>query len=438
MAGNFLKNFALEFDATFFYSYFLQIILVSYMYMSVGNGRYWKVLFYGSILGFFGAIMEHAFLAYQNLLPEEDKNTSNLSFLLLLAEIGWITTEFSVPVLNLIKLNSLSHKKLVKIINVTTIILFGGFTFFRIQIGYHRFTEHMVNCKRCDEYHSEAFGVMAITDTILSVMIFLRINKSSRQYKIKKNNENISILATFKKSSVFSLLIVDVISIFLSLTYIWESTKDYAKPFHALKSNFLLILAVDAFIFKFKANTSGGSTYRSYNNDMQSMQSNSNIGLQTMSNGGSNYNISKVGQKSVNGSNLKVVSSNPNLSNLSAVKNSNTNLSNYNAAMYSSQPSIPSVPSIPSIPYNKQFGLFNKNEFLKNKETQINIETPKPAATTNNDKYSPSPLVYGGNIVHDYSDSSINSNSSFHNVKPSMLKASRSHHNMNINNIYNY
>ncbi|ORX81616.1 hypothetical protein BCR32DRAFT_327254 [Anaeromyces robustus] len=431
MTGNFLKNFALEFDATFFYSYFLQIILVSYMYMSVGNGRYWKVLLYGSILGFFGAVMEHSFLAYQSLLPEEEKYTSNLSFLLLLAEIGWIATEFSVPVLNLIKLNSLSHKKLVKIINVSTIILFGSFTFFRIQIGYHRFTEHKVGCKKCDTYHSEAFGVMAITDSILSVMIFLRINKSSRQYKIKKNNENISILTTFKKSSVFSLLIVDVISIFLSLTYVWDATKDYAKPFHALKSNFLLILAVDAFIFKFKANTSGGSTYRSYNDNMQS---NSNIGLQTISNGGatSNYNISKVGQKSVNGCNLKVATSNPNISSYKSSNTSISNLNNYNTTLYSSQPIIPNV-------YNKQFGMFNKNEFIKNKETQISIETPKPAATSNNDKYS-SPLVYGNNnsnMVHDFSDSSINSNNSYHNVKPSMLKGSRSH-NMNINNIYNY
>jgi len=371
-----LNAFALEFDQTFFYSYFLQIILVSYMYSAVGHGKYWKVLFYGSILGFFGALMEHIFQAYQSTLPEEEKYTTNVSILLFLAEIGWISTEFSVPILNLIKLNSLAHVTLVKILNVLTALLFCGFTFFRLEIGYYRFTEHRVGCTNCNAFHSQAFGVMAVTDIILSIMIFYRINKSSREYKIKKNNENISILATFRKSSVFSLLIVDVISVFLSLTYIFNSTKDYAKPFHALKSNFLLILAVDGFIFKFKANT-GATSYRSYDTHSQQSNVQSINGAASMNGACSTYY--KQTKSMANGNVSMIKSTN------GQVSNSNGNLANYNLA--SSQPLTMN---------NKNFGLFN------NKDTEINIETPKAS-------YMP-PKYNGGsnsNLAYDPSGSNF-------------------------------
>ncbi|OUM57520.1 hypothetical protein PIROE2DRAFT_17470 [Piromyces sp. E2] len=376
-----LNAFALEFDQTFFYSYFLQIILVSYMYSAVGHGKYWKVLFYGSVLGFFGALMEHIFQAYQSTLPEEEKYNTNVSILLFLAEIGWISTEFSVPVLNLIKLNSLSHVTLVKILNVLTALLFCGFTFFRLEIGYFRFTEHRVGCTDCNAFHSQAFGVMAITDIILSVMIFYRINKSSREYKIKKNNENISILATFRKSSVFSLLIVDVISVFLSLTYIFKSTKDYAKPFHALKSNFLLILAVDGFIFKFKANN-GGTSYRSYDNGQSQGNAHSTNGATSMNGACSTYY--KQGKSMMNG-NISMIKS------MNGRTNSSGNLPFYNLA--SSQPL--------AISNAKTFGLFNKNDIIRNNnDTEINIETPKPS-------YMP-PKMYSNNSNNSINDTNSN------------------------------
>jgi len=369
-----LNAFALEFDQTFFYSYFLQIILVSYMYSAVGHGKYWKVLFYGSILGFFGALMEHIFQAYQSTLPEEEKYTTNVSILLFLAEIGWISTEFAVPILNLIKLNSLAHVTLVKILNVLTALLFCGFTFFRLEIGYYRYTEHRVGCTNCNAFHSQAFGVMAITDIILSIMIFYRINKSSREYKIKKNNENISILATFRKSSVFSLLIVDVISVFLSLTYIFNSTKDYAKPFHALKSNFLLILAVDGFIFKFKANT-GATSYRSY--EAQSQSNTQSINGAASMNGACSTYYKQT--KSMNNGNISMIKS----SNLPK-KGSNNNIA-FNLA--SSQPIAIN---------NKNFGMLsNKNDmFRNNNDTEINIETPKPS-------YMPPKMGSNSNLVHE-------------------------------------
>jgi len=394
--SNVLRNFSLEFNQTFFYSYFLQIILVVYMYNSIGNGRYWKVLLYGSIFGFGGALLEHTFIAWQNALPETDKEKTSLSILLLVAEIGWIATEFSVPILNLIKLNSLSNVTVVKAVNVVTAVLFCGFSFFRFQIGYNRFTEHTVDCQKCTALHSQAFGVMAVTDIILSIMIFFRINKSSKEYKIKKNNENISILTTFKKSSVFSLLIVDVISVFLSLTYIKTATQDYAKPFHALKSNFLLILAVDAFIFKFRAHTSGGSTYKSYNemhtnSVVQSVQS-----VNNMNNGISNYKQ----QKSMLNS---AIGKYPSTSSIANAAQPNISINGFNL---SSQPII-------SHNYKKSFGLF-KNELLT-KDTEIEIESPRPAATpttpSNVTKFTNNTFMYDGsdeNINFKYSSTSIN------------------------------
>jgi len=366
--NNVILNFALEFNQTFFYSYFIQIIIITYLYNTIGSGRYWKVLLYGSILGFFGALMEHSFIAWQNTLSEDEKGKSYSSLLLLVAEIGWISTEFAVPILNLIKLNSLSHIKVVKTVNTVTWILFGIFGFFRVEIGYNRFLERTVSCEKCTTLHSKAFGVMAVTDIILSAMIFVRINKSSREYRIKKNNENISILTTFKKSSVFSLLIVDVISVFLSLTYISPSTQAYAQPFHALKSNFLLVLAVDAFVFKFKAHTSGGSTYKSYNNENPS---NTN-----MCQSSSNLNTIVSPNKSVFNSNL---GNNP--SNISIVVHSNSNFN-----LSSSQPIITNN-------YNKTFGLF-KNELLNNRdEDEFGVETPKPAANSSSYKLSNSPFL---------------------------------------------
>jgi len=391
--NNVFRSFALEFNQTFFYSYFLQIILISYMYNSIGNGRYWRVLFYGSLLGFFGALMEHTFIAWQDNLPENEKDKTSLSILLLIAEVGWIATEFAVPVLNLIKLNSLSNVAVVKGVTVITALLFCGFSFFRFQIGYSRYGEHKVDCQNCSELHSKAFGVMAITDVILSIMIFFRINKSSREYKIKKNNENISILTTFKKSSVFSLLIVDVISIFLSLTYISPSTSEYAKPFHALKSNFLLILAIDAFIFKFRAHTSGGSTYKSYNdmhssNIAQSVQSVNNI-----------TTTSYKPQKSMLNSTMGKVPSSTTLI------NTHQNINNFNLS--SSQPIINNN-------YNKTFGLF-KNELLS-KDTEINIESPKPTASSAiNTKYNTSPFMYNPSMNDRYSSDGNISNINFSN-----------------------
>ncbi|KAG4100561.1 hypothetical protein H8356DRAFT_1659889 [Neocallimastix lanati (nom. inval.)] len=400
--SNVFRNFALEFNQTFFYSYFLQIILVVYMYNSIGNGRYWKVLLYGSIFGFGGALLEHIFIAWQNALPETDKEKTSLSILLLIAEVGWIATEFAVPILNLIKLNSLSNVTVVKAVNVVTAVLFCGFAFFRFQIGYNRFTEHTVDCQKCTALHSQAFGVMAITDIILSIMIFFRINKSSKEYKIKKNNENISILTTFKKSSVFSLLIVDVISVFLSLTYIKTATQDYAKPFHALKSNFLLILAVDAFIFKFRAHTSGGSTYKSYND----MHTNSVAQSVNASNMMSNYKQ----QKSMLNS---AIGKFPSTTSIPGSAQPNISINGFNL---SSQPITHN--------YKKSFGLF-KNELL-NDDTEIDIESPRPAATPSNiTKFTSNTYMYDGSDENNnlqFSSTSINNMG----LKPSRSQSSNS------------
>jgi len=411
----FFRIFSLEFNQTFFYSYFVQIILITYMYYSIGNGRYWKVLFYGSILGFFGALLEHIFIAWQVNLPESEKEKNPLSILLLIAEIGWIATEFSVPILNLIKLNSLSNVKVVKTVNIITAVLFCGFSFFRFQIGYNRFSEHTVDCQKCSYLHAQAFGVMAITDIILSIMIFVRINQSSKEYKMKKNKENVSILTTFRKSSVFSLLIIDVISVFLSLTYINQITNDYAKPFHALKSNFLLILGIDAFIFKFRAHNSNGSTYKSYND----MHSTTNV-AQSINQSVNNVSTSYKPQLSVLNSAVgvgKIPSSS------AIISSSSQNMSNFNI---SSQPIINNN-------YNKSFGLF-KNELI-GKETEIDIESSKQLSSSNvNSKYSTSPFMYNASMNDKYSNDDLNynySNSSFNS--PSHNNRSQ---NGNFNKIY--
>jgi len=424
-----INYFALEFEQSFCYAFFLQIILVTYMYVSVGHGKYWKVLFYGSVLGFFGAVMEHVFQAYQNTLPYDKKYESKASIFLFVAEIGWITSEFAVPVLNLIKLNSLAHIKIIKYLNILTSALFCAFTFFRIEIGYSRYKEGRVDCKNCNTYHSFAFGVMAITDTILSIILYIRINKTSHSYKSKQGNDNISLLSTFKKSSVFTLLIIDVISVFLSLTYIFSITKDYAKPLHALKNNFLLILAVDAFIFKFNANYGSTSYFKSYG-----------------SQGSGNHSTVKFTAKPKVINSTFQISNKPSYSSISKPTNTmspscsfasmpkpaHSPVSNINMSTFSYSYQNNSMPNIlrnsmtgnssilqnykppPINLNNKQFSLYNTSDTQLNVDTEDSIEPQRSVNSFGNEQnlYSSK----GSSLVHTNTNSTHTNTNTNNNI----------------------
>ncbi|ORX43642.1 hypothetical protein BCR36DRAFT_303390, partial [Piromyces finnis] len=261
-AIEFILNFANEFSDSYLYAYIIQIMLIGYMHKCAGSGRYWKIIFTGSIFGMFGATIEHLGTAWIKTI---DKNQSKAYCCYLLAEIGWIITEFSIPYLNLIKLKVLTQSKIVKTVNWVIGFLFILFGLCRFYIGYLRLINKTLYNIKIYHLHGIAFGIIAIADGLLSILIFIELNKSAKRIK-EKYGETFNLLNSFKKSSLFILFVVDLMSVILAIlsiiidvTIFGRSVNKLIKPFHALKSNFLLILAVDSFIFKMRASIDGST-----------------------------------------------------------------------------------------------------------------------------------------------------------------------------------
>jgi len=264
-----ILNFTDEFSDSFLYAYILQIVLIIYMYSCVGSGRYWNIMLFGSIFGMFAAVTEHVGTAWIDTLKDEIAGSKGL-YCYFIAEIGWIATEFSIPYLNLIKLNTLSQDNIIKGINHIIAILFSFFAAFRLYIGYLRVTHKTLYDDAIYSAHGLAFGVTAIADGLLSLLIFHHINKNVEKAR-EKDGESFNLLSAFKKSSLFILFVVDLMSVILAVLSIFtgipplrSSLSKLIKPFHAFKSNFILILAIDAFIFKMRASVEGGHVVSHY------------------------------------------------------------------------------------------------------------------------------------------------------------------------------
>jgi len=264
---DFIFNFTNEFSDSFLYAYILQIILISYMYSCVGTGRYWKIMLGGSLFGMYAAITEHIGTAWLKTIEESEgsiKGSKGL-YCYMFAELGWIATEFSIPYLNLIKLNTLSQSKIIKSINHTIVLLFFFFAGFRLYIGYLRLTHEVLYDEAIYSAHGVTFGIVAVTNGLLSIFIFIHLNKSTEISKEEdRDGETFTVLKLFKKSSLFILFVVDLVSFILATLSVFSgisSLRDpfskLIKPFHALKSNFILVLAIDAFIFKMRTSIEG-------------------------------------------------------------------------------------------------------------------------------------------------------------------------------------
>jgi len=287
---------------SFFFMSLIQCGLVSLMYWNVGRGRYWKILFYGSIAGLFGSILESGTLAYICRKSVKDK-AYNKIYTLFIAEFFWITNEYSIPFLNLIKMKAFAKGKASRIVNYIVLLLFPLFAFCRFWIGYVRSRDGIIKNPDIDNSHGIAFGIMAIADLICTVSIIYFVRKHNRQEYLKTTN----ITHYIEKSSYSILLCVDVVSIILAiLCFLPNYTSipvSISIPLHCFKCSFLLVLATDALLFKYEANASSAensSTYRynpsdSYNfsksrtnysmdNSNQSYKG-LNIGLQSESSG---------------------------------------------------------------------------------------------------------------------------------------------------------
>eukprot|EP00833_Pecoramyces_ruminatium_P004005 jgi/Orpsp1_1/1178037/evm.model.c7180000063810.1 len=286
---NFLDGFFGKFQDSFFYTYVLQFIIVVLMYANVGKGRYWKVLFYAATAGLLGSFLENGTVAYVCLKSNEDIIFSYVpSFLA--CELFWITSEYAIPYLNLIKMDAFSKENSTNYIKYLIIFLSIPFIFFRILIGYERMMRGYLQSPLIHTYHGYAFSIMALADLLCTFSILYYVRS-------KKNVSKSTTINDYIKHSSYTILIaVDIVSTFLSVLNILTSVGpltdkipgNIIKPLHCLKCSFVLILAADALIFKYGANTSmiqesknskayggGADSFNNYSNN----RSNNNINV---------------------------------------------------------------------------------------------------------------------------------------------------------------
>jgi len=253
--STFFEGFNSEIKDTFFFAFVIQFLLISMMYMHVGHGKYWKILFYSSIAGLCGAITEHATVAFICQKSQLENHTKAVP--LLFNEIFWILSEYSIPLLNLIKMKSLMTLRAVNYSKYSVQFLFIPFVAARVLIGWDRMMNGYLNSDIGRTFHGVAFGIMAIADIICTscIIYFIHCKMNTRVGNYKGG-----VLNYLRESSYTVLILVDIVSITLSILYIistiFPGNPNYESSinlFHCLKSNFLLILATDALIFRYES-----------------------------------------------------------------------------------------------------------------------------------------------------------------------------------------
>lgn len=258
---SFIEGFFSQFHDSLFYALVIQFFMVALMYNSMGKGIYWKVLFYASFAGLLGTLCENGTMAYICRKSEKEKvdnhtEESSMHFVLLLVdEVFWILSEYAIPYLNLIKMKAFARGKTALVVKYSIYLLLVPFVIVRFLIGYTRMTKGYLNNSDIRQYHGYAFGVMAIADLLCTFAILYFVRKNN----ILANAES-SINHYVKHSSYTILVCVDVVSCILSFLNIFANYLPENKvlnsiiiPFHCLKSSFVLILAIDALLFKYGA-----------------------------------------------------------------------------------------------------------------------------------------------------------------------------------------
>jgi len=261
---NLFQGFNTQIKDTFFFSFIIQFILVSLMYIHVGNGKYWKVLFFAATAGLIAAAIENATIAF--ICQEDQTKNHGGVFTFFVEEFFWIVCEYSVPYLNLIKMEAISNGKYVKFVKFIILLLAIPFGAARLYNGYDRMVNGVLDTKITKICHGIAFGVMAVADIICTISIIYLVKK-----KIKKGTFRNKSMSSYIKNSTYTVLIsVDMVSLCLSILYIVSSlifqnkSKDLDSStsiFHCLKSVIILILATDAIIFKYGATNNTFALY---------------------------------------------------------------------------------------------------------------------------------------------------------------------------------
>ncbi|ORX46448.1 hypothetical protein BCR36DRAFT_245144, partial [Piromyces finnis] len=249
---------------TFLFVNILQFALVTLMYWNIGKGKYWKILFYGSVAGCIASILESGTVAFICRESTKGKTYSNV-FTFFVAEFFWICNEYSIPLLNLVKMKAFTNGKASKIVNHTVLTIFPLFAICRFWIGYVRSKFSVIKMDDIDNTHGVTFALMAIADLVCTISIIYYVRKHNKQELIKTSN----ITHYIERSSYAILVCVDAVSIILAVlcfipTYFSSVPKSIPLPLHCIKCAFLLILATDALLFKYEANTSSVQSSESY------------------------------------------------------------------------------------------------------------------------------------------------------------------------------
>lgn len=272
---NFLNAFLGYFENVTFTINTFQFFLVTLMYINVGKGKYWKILYYAALSGLIGGLVENGTVAY--VCTQNEENVKRFYMVpFLLNEVFWIFKEYSVPFLNLIKLRAfINGRKSAKFIEYIIYFLFVLFVACRFYIGYVRMTSGLLKTTESRLGHTAAFVVMALADIICTVSILFFVRKHNHQNITYNNNIDHYI----KRSSYMTLIFVDLIGIILAFfnftTAIFKTNfpESYINPFQAVKSSFILILACDAMVFKYSVTSSSRDRSSNYNNNNMSKES---------------------------------------------------------------------------------------------------------------------------------------------------------------------
>ncbi|KAG4107895.1 hypothetical protein H8356DRAFT_1285598 [Neocallimastix lanati (nom. inval.)] len=214
---SFYQGINKEFKDTFFFEYFIQLIIIALIYFNMGK------------VGLLGGILEHSTLAYICKISQKENKTRVYTFFI--GEFFWIIAEYSIPYLNLLKMETIAEKRGKRIIEWIVYIFFIPFVIARLFDGYDRMMEGVLNTKISEQCHGVA---------------------------VKTNSTNVTtVMSYFMNSSYTILILIDIVSFFLSVLYLvttfLSSNNDLSSspmPFHCIKTVFLMILAVDALIFR--------------------------------------------------------------------------------------------------------------------------------------------------------------------------------------------
>jgi len=253
--NNFYEGLNYQIKDTFFFSFIIQFLLVSLMYYHVGSGKYWKVLFLASLAGLIAAIIEHSSIAFICQKSQRSHHYKVVTFFI--EEFFWIFNEYSIPYLNLIKMETFSQINSNKTVKYLIFALFIPFSLIRLYNGYDRMMMGYLQTEKSTSTHGLAFGVIAVADIICTICIFHSVTFSG----VDDPLNNVDLFSFIKKSSYTILIMVDIVSIILSVLYIISTffpsntaLSSSITLFHCLKSEFLLILTTDALILKYEVN----------------------------------------------------------------------------------------------------------------------------------------------------------------------------------------